>query len=155
MAAFPLRGDQDILYYLVGSTWTAIPGVKSFQDNQPSKTQIDANDLNTPKGVSKSVSGRPGGSHTMVYTINYDPTNAVHQALKLASTGGTIFSWLQLMREDDGTTACVWTFSGEIASLPVSGSDNQIVQTTLTVNCESTPNYDATLPAGITADRVP
>ena len=149
---YVMRGDQDLLYVKIGTTQTRVPGITNFSENQPAKSQIDNNDFYTPKGTTASLSGRPGGQHQLTYNINYDPTNVTHQALKAASVDGTIFEWTQVFRADDGTADAVWTYTGEIANLPISGQDNALITTTLTINCEATPNYEATLPSGIPAD---
>lgn len=151
--AFTMRGDQDILYRKTGATtYVRVPNILNFSEQQPEKSTISTTNMFTPKGTVSSVSGRPNGDHRMTYNIQFDPTNAEHQALKASSKSGTVEDWVQVFRNDDGTAAEVWTFSGEVASLPVSGGDNAVITSVLTINCTATPNYNATLPTGIPAD---
>lgn len=147
-----MKGDQDILYVKIASTQTRVPGITNFNDQQPEKGQIDVTDFFTPTGTTTSRTGRPTGTHKMSYSMNFDPRDTVHQALKAASIANTVFEWTQVIRNDDGTAAAIWTFTGQVASLPISGQDNALVTTTLTINCEATPDYDAALPSGVPAD---
>lgn len=68
------------------TTYTTIPGVTNFDDGGFTAEELDATDYDSTGSTREYINGYKDGQEGS-FTVNFDPDNAVHQAL-ISDVGG-------------------------------------------------------------------
>lgn len=72
-----------------GTTYTNIPGVTNFDDGDMQAEQLDATDYDSPGNQREYASGLKDASDGS-FVVNFDPSDAIHQALIAAAGGASV-----------------------------------------------------------------
>src|SRR6056297_1211237 len=72
------------------TTYTTIPGVRSFNPGDMQAEQLDATDYDSPGSQREYENGLKDASDGS-FEINFDPGNTVHQSLIADAGGATIY----------------------------------------------------------------
>ncbi|MEL7203194.1 MAG: phage tail tube protein [Pseudomonadota bacterium] len=72
------------------TTFTNIPGVKSFSAGDIQAEQLDVTDYDSPGGQREYVNGLLDANDGS-FVINFDPADTVHQALQADAGGASIY----------------------------------------------------------------
>lgn len=107
--------------------FVAIPEIKSFSGPSGSASIIDVTDLDS-EGKEKRMGLKDEGQ--LQFTINYLPTNTIHQGLRDDRSNRTLRDF-QIEFTDSGTT--IWEFQGYVTGFSISGAVDGVVEAQVTV----------------------
>ena len=109
------------LYRYSGSTWDAIPGLKSISGPRQSSADINITNHDSPNGWNEYVGGlREGGTVTL--SGNFISENAIQKLVMTDFENATVLQWKMVSA---GTTGTTWTFEAKVQEYgPDSPFDN-------------------------------
>ncbi|MEL6754943.1 MAG: phage tail tube protein [Pseudomonadota bacterium] len=95
MAQVAKNGTHLLEYSTDDTTYTPVPGVRSFNPGDMQAEQLDATDFDSPGGQREFINGLIDASDGS-FEMHWDPTNAVHQALMAAAGGASLYLRFQM-----------------------------------------------------------
>lgn len=90
MAFVAKNGTHELDRSTDDTTYTAVPGVRSFNPGDMQAEQLDVTDFDSPNNQREFINGLKDASDGS-FEMHWDPTNTVHQALMADAGGASIY----------------------------------------------------------------
>lgn len=101
-----------------GTTHTQIPGITQVAKPATSKERIDVSDLDS---TAREYIPGLNDSGSVSYPLNFDGTNATHQALLVLESSGNIVGWKLELVESGVATMTTVEFDGYVDNVDIGG----------------------------------